>query len=278
VEKIVFTDLDGTLLDFSTFSYEESSEAVDMLLRKNIPIVFCSAKTSAEQEEYRRLLRICDPFIVENGGAIFIPRGYFPFPIAPSKTIGDYLILEMGTPYAKVREMLKRVEQNTGCSIRGFGDMTAREIAKDSGLNLKFARLAKQREYDETFNIEGAEGRIGEVLREIEREGFSWTYGGKYYNAMGAGNDKGKATKLLAELFRRKLGKVEITGIGDSINDLPMLAEVDMPILVQKPGGSWEEMNLLNLHRIDGIGPRGWTRAVKKLIIKDSGNLVPRFD
>ena len=270
MKKVLFTDLDGTLLDFFTYSYEESSEAVDMLLGENIPIVFCSAKTRAEQEEYRRLLGVCDPFIVENGGAIFIPRGYFSFPITPSKTVGNHLILELGTSYTKVREMLKRVERNVGCSIRGFGDMTAREVAEDSGLNLKFARLAKQREYDETFKIEGTGEKISEGLREIERKGFSWTHGGRYYNAMGMGSDKGRATRILAELFRRKLGKVEIIGIGDSISDMPMLAEVDVPLLVQKPGGSWEEMNLQNLQRVEGIGSRGWTRAVKKLMVNVS--------
>ena len=91
---VVFTDLDGTLLDRTTYSYASAVPALESLRQKKIPIVFCSAKTSAEQEAYRKELGIGDPFIVENGGAIFIPYGYFPFEFDYHKTIGGNLIIE----------------------------------------------------------------------------------------------------------------------------------------------------------------------------------------
>ncbi len=55
-------------------------------------------------------------------------------------------------------------------------------------------------------------------------------------------------------------------GLGDSLNDLPLLSAVDIPILVQKPEGQWEEMDLPMLQRVEGIGPVGWRRAVEELI------------
>jgi mannosyl-3-phosphoglycerate phosphatase len=66
---LVFTDLDGTLLDSRTCSYEKSLAAINRLEQKGIPIIFCSAKTRAEQEVYRRELGLRHPFVVENGGA-----------------------------------------------------------------------------------------------------------------------------------------------------------------------------------------------------------------
>ena len=54
--------------------------------------------------------------------------------------------------------------------------------------------------------------------------------------------------------------------IGDSINDLSMLSVVDIPILVQRPGSYWEEIDLPKLKRVKGIGPKGWNEAVQYLL------------
>jgi predicted mannosyl-3-phosphoglycerate phosphatase (HAD superfamily) len=143
--------------------------------------------------------------------------------------------------------------------------MSAEEVAGDSGLSVDFARLAKQREYQETLKLEGTEEEKRLMLEAIEREGLSWTHGGRYYSAMG-GCDKGKAVGILLGLFKRESGQICSIGIGDSTNDLPMLAAVDVPVLVQKPGGRWEEVDLPNLHRMEGIGPDGWVKAIDELV------------
>jgi mannosyl-3-phosphoglycerate phosphatase len=265
MKKAIFTDLDGTLLDSFSYSYDQALKAIDLLHKKEIPIVFCSNKTKAEQEAYREELNIRDPFIVENGGAVFIPKDYFPFTFNHHKTSQDYLVIELGIPNQKVRAILKKIEKEVNCHIKGFGDMNVEEIAQETGLNLRFAALAKQRQYDETFKIEATPEKIKLALDKIEKAGLTYTYGGRYYNAMGGG-DKGKATRTLIELYRRKLGEIETIGIGDNQNDIPMLEVVDIPVLVQKPDHSWEEIDLPNAYKVKGIGPEGWSRAIRKLI------------
>jgi mannosyl-3-phosphoglycerate synthase len=84
-KKVVFTDLDGSLLHPLTYSYTQALDALRLLQEREIPIIFCSAKTRAEQEVYREELGVKAPFIVENGGAIFIPRDYFPLPRSEAK-------------------------------------------------------------------------------------------------------------------------------------------------------------------------------------------------
>ena len=76
---VVFTDLDGALLDYETYSFSAASEALELLRRHEIPVVLCSSKTHAEIEHIQLDLRLRHPFISENGGAIFLPRGYFLF-------------------------------------------------------------------------------------------------------------------------------------------------------------------------------------------------------
>ena len=265
MKRVIFTDLDGTLLDPVTYSYHQAMDAVELLHRKEIPLIFCSAKTRAEQEVYRRELGIIDPFIVENGGAIFIPENCFSSPFEHHKTTQGYMVIELGTPYEEIREALKGIERETGITIKGFGDMSGEEVAKDSGLTLEFASLAKQREYSETFKIEGDKQRRNLALNKIQEAGLNYTHGGRYYDAM-KGNDKGKATRILTRLFEQKFGGVETIGIGDSQNDLPMLAAVDIPVLVQKPNKLWEEIDLANVHKVPGIGPEGWKKTIGDLI------------
>ena len=76
---IIFTDLDGTLLDHKTYAATKARQALLCLKKNNIPLIICTSKTRPEIEFYRQKLRISHPFIAENGGAIFIPKGYFSF-------------------------------------------------------------------------------------------------------------------------------------------------------------------------------------------------------
>ena len=261
---VIFTDLDGTLLDPFTYSYVAAIPLVARLRNKGIPIIFCSSKTQAEQEVYRRKLGIGEPFIVEDGGAIFIKQGYFSFPYEYHRIVHSYHVIELGMPYREIREKLEEISEKNNLTITGFGDMDAADIANLTGLPVKSAKLARKREYEETLNLEGTEREIKFILNKIEEAGLKWSKGGRFYS-VSHGSDKGKATKIVTGLFEKKLGKIKTIGIGDSFNDVAMLSQVDFPVLVQKPGNYWEEINLQNLYRVSGVGPQGWIRAIEEL-------------
>jgi len=262
---VIFTDLDGTLLDLVTYSYDKALPAIEYLRERSVPLIFCSSKTRAEQEFYRQQLGIQDPFIVGNGGAIFIPQGYFSFDFPHNKVEYDYQIIELWIPYREIRQILQQVRNEVGIDFRGFGDMSTREVAAETGLDQEAAKRAKAREYDETLKIQGSPEEIHKVLDAIKKSGLNYTVGGRFYTAMGP-SDKGKATRILADLFRKKLGQIETVGIGDSPNDLPMLMTVDIPVLVQKPGGDWGKIDAPHLYRVEGAGPEGWSRAIEEIV------------
>ncbi|HEU65249.1 MAG TPA: mannosyl-3-phosphoglycerate phosphatase, partial [Chloroflexi bacterium] len=262
---IIFTDLDGTLLDSETYSYEKSLTTINRVKENGIPIICCSAKTRAEQEVYRSELGLFHPFIVENGSAIFIPRTYFPFSFDYHKSVDDLLAIELGIPYSKVRELLDKIRRETDFRLRGFGDMSAAEVAEITGLNIEFARLARQREYDETVKLDISGKDLSKFLEKLGEAGLNWAYGGRLYHIMGGG-DKGKAVETLTGLYRKMWGEIRTIGLGDSLNDLPMLAQVDIPILVQKRGCSWEDINLPRLRKVQGVGPEGWSRAIISML------------
>ncbi|MCD6567640.1 MAG: mannosyl-3-phosphoglycerate phosphatase [Dehalococcoidia bacterium] len=263
-KMVLFTDLDGTLLDRDTYSCAAALPALELLRSMKIPIIFCSAKTRAEQEAHRQELGITDPFIVENGGAIFIPRDYFSFPFDYHRRKGDFMVIELGISYEKIRRSLCRIREEGQFHFKGFGDMSAEEVMAITGLDMEAAHRAREREYGETLEFGERADEIERALRAIRASGLNYTHGGRFYGVMGP-NDKGSAVSLLLDLFHKKLGQLKSIGIGDSINDVPMLSAVDVPMLVQKAGGSWENINLDRLQKIQGIGPAGWARAVMQI-------------
>ncbi len=213
-------------------------------------------------EAWRDRLENRHPFIVENGGGIFIPEGYFPFPVE-GETRKGYRVVTLGMPYALVREQFIRLRDELRIPVTGFGDMTPAEIAALTGLSFDDAVLAKQREYEEPFVFPGAANE--RLLQAIEASGLRWTQG-RVFHIMG-NHHKGKAVTLLRALFERGMGPVIIAGLGDSLNDLPFLLAVDHPVLVRNEDGIHDRrINIPGLYRTQGIGPAGWNEAVQKLL------------
>jgi mannosyl-3-phosphoglycerate phosphatase len=263
-KSVIFTDLDGTLLHPKTYSFEEARAALREIVKRKIPLVLCSSKTRAEIEVWRKRLDNGHPFISENGGGVFIPGEYFPFP-AGGLPRSEYLVTILGLPYDRIRKTFTSLREELDAHVRGFGDMDTDEVAKLTGLSREDAALAKEREFDEPFVLEQPFANTDAFLRAIEARGCHWTRG-RFHHITGE-NDKGKAALLLKELYQKQYGPVTTIGLGDSLNDLPLLRVVDYPVLVRKEDGSYDEnISLPNLIRADGVGPLGWNRAVTRFL------------
>ncbi len=267
---LIFTDLDGSLLDASTYSYAAAADALEAIQRLGATLILASSKTRAEMEPLRLRLNNHHPFMVENGGALFVPNGSFPFPLEQSTSCGAYQILQIGTPYARLRTALKEIGRELGCRLQGFGDLSLEEVAQLTGLSLAETLPATQREYDEPFIVEGDCVAWQHLLAAAVARGLRCTRGGRFYHLTGA-NDKGIGSRRLISWYGRLAkndGQSLVTvGLGDSLNDLPMLEVVDYPILVQKPGGFYDpDVQLPHLIRAEGVGPVGWNRSLIDLL------------
>jgi mannosyl-3-phosphoglycerate phosphatase len=266
---IIFSDLDGTLLNERTYSFEAANPALALVRSEQVPLVLCSSKTRAEIEPIQREMRLRHPFIVENGGAIYIPRESFAFPVEQAVPVGSWLRLEFGTPYRRLVEQLSLIKKELGGGIVGFSDLTPESVAADCGLSLEDARRAKAREYDEPFKLLDDHPETALAVQLIaERLGVRLTRGGRYFHLTGE-NDKGRAVKTLTILFQKHYGAVFTVGVGDSLNDWPLLANSNLPILVRRPDGEPDQevmSRLAGIQVTDGIGPTGWNEAVLEVL------------
>ncbi|MBS3917894.1 MAG: mannosyl-3-phosphoglycerate phosphatase [Deltaproteobacteria bacterium] len=262
---IIFTDLDGTLLDKETYSFEPARPALQMIKQKGIPLVLSSSKTRTEIELYRKELENAHPFVSENGGAVFVPKGYLSFSFPYDRVLGEYFVLELGTFYPIILEILDSIKKETGIPIKGFSDLTEEELSSISGLSLGEAEFAKKREYDEPFIIEGGEREIETVRRKIEEKGMNYVWGGRFHHILGK-NDKGKAVEILKELYENEFFSISTVGIGDSLNDIPMLLAVDHPIFLKEKEGISPEIPSKNLICFEGTGPQAWNEAILNIL------------
>ena len=264
-KTIIFTDLDGTLLEEASYSYAEAQPALSLLAKIGTPMVFCSSKTRAEIEAYRMRLGNTHPFISENGGGIFIPEDYFSVPLEAVESDGCRLI-RLGAPYAEIRSHFNRLREQSGVRVRGFADMTNAEVAALTGLPPNEAALSRQRDFDEPFIFDGEPDE--NFLRAIEACGLRWTQG-RIFHIMG-NHDKGRAVNILMSLYRQQYGGVASIGLGDSLNDLPMLAAVDRPVLVMHQDGSFDSrIAIPGLMKTRLAGPAGWNETVLQLLAQE---------
>ena len=261
-QKIVFTDIDGTLIDIYSGNFEGTDLLVRKFVRMGTPVILCSAKTRSEQEHIREKLGLSDPFIIENGGAVVIPDGYFEdLEIVPHTRKNGYSLIEIGGHSNEIRKQLSKIREELQIDFKGTTDVTLDEISRRVQIPLPFAKRMSKREYGETI-LEIDPSDLGKLAKACKRIGLKVIHGGRYTDIT-QGNDKGKATHVLVDLFKRKYQpkRTIFIGLGDSENDLPMLRLMDIPVLVQRANGSWCDSRIKNLLRSTGIGPRGWRNS-----------------
>ena len=263
---VIITDLDGTLLDQRTYSYEACLAAIRKVRSLEVPLILCSSKTRSEMEPLWKELKLKDPFIVENGGAIYVMPDYFPFPIENLKIKNGLRALELGQSINVIRRALIEAAHRLHVNVRCFGEMKVEEICHLTGLSKDNARAATKREYDEPFVVR--QGNYARLFTALRTKGFKITPGDRFYH-LSYGSDKGKAVKTVLDLYRRVNASVRSVGLGNSANDLPFLRHVDRPILIRNPDRTWDStitQNIAGIEKPLGIGPAGWREAVEKIL------------
>ncbi|MEW5700971.1 MAG: HAD-IIB family hydrolase [Candidatus Zixiibacteriota bacterium] len=267
---VVFTDLDGTLLDFHTYSHAVATAALRELKRLNVPLVIVSSKTRAEILPLHKALSLETPFIAENGAAIFWPKAAAPIKPRGARERDGLWVREFGVPYASVRKRLIAYREQSGVKCEGFGDWTPEVIAQYAEIPIHLAPLAKKREYEEPFLFRPAlsESTTQNHLRELAADGLTVITGGRFYHLTGK-TDKGHAVAELIRWYATSLKiKPRTLAFGDSPNDWAMMAACDIGIAVKRPDGKYHPG--LRAHR--GIrlagapGPEGFNRMVLRLL------------
>lgn len=259
---IIFTDLDGTLLNQEDYDYKPALAMLEQLKQKRIPVIPVTSKTRAEVEGLRQKIGLKDPFIVENGSAIFIPKddSRFVFPQATQKN--DYYLQLLGCTYREARKGLKVLATDLGESLRGFGDLSETEIQSLTGLPLEEVKLAKTREFTEPF-VTPHHLPTEKIERVAAKHNFRVLVGDRFSHLIGSSAGKGRAVKWLMKTYQSaEAEKVVMVGLGNSPNDLEMLETVDIPIVIASRQGVHPGLAKKGWQVAPSPGSQGWAEAI----------------
>ena len=273
---IVFTDLDGTLLDFHTYSMEAAGPALHRLDELECPLITVSSKTRAEVDALTGLPAKPLVFITENGSALYIHQDMGVEQAPPLETTGDYSVLCLGSAYANIVRRLEEAQKACRVVIHGFSSMSTSEVSTLTGLDLDAAARAKAREFSEPFLFKGTADGFRRLTQALERSGMRCIKGDRFWHAIGGRCDKGIAVRKALAIFRENYpGTIwESIALGDSPSDVPMLEAADTAVIIRKHDGTFIDYRAKasqTVIRSQDAGPAGWNKVMLELTEKREG-------
>jgi len=228
---IVFSDLDGTLLDHESYSWDLASPALDQMLALGIPLVLASSKTAAEIADLRSNLGFED---------------------APADR----------SAHSAICAALSDLDPDLRRCFTGFSDWTIHELAQQTGLSLDQAKSAARRQFSEPGLWRGTPEQRAIFETNLAQNGIFARQGGRYLTlSMGAI----KADRM-AEIVARFDPKPVTMALGDAPNDVEMIRAADHGVVVMNSHGpglpALEGEATGRITRTVEPGPKGWNTAV----------------
>ena len=253
----IVSDVDGTLMDHS-YDLTPAKETIKYLQKLSIPVILCTSKTAAEVKVIREDLNLSDPYIVENGAAIYGES---------LKKVNGKIIL--GQKYEILEEILNFISKEIDYKLTPLNNLTDEEATKLTGLKGNSLNLMRDRHWSMPFLNPPyyLEEKINICCKKFKVDIFK---GNRMSHLLSTNSNKGKAINALKEYSN--LQNIQIIGLGDSPNDLPLLLNSDIKIVI--PGIDGPNLNLLdqlkNLDFILASEPNGygWKNEINKLINK----------
>lgn len=253
IPLLVYTDLDGTLIDHTTYEWSPAKPALDALRDAGGAVILASSKTAAEVGPLQSELSLAHfPAIVENGAGVLMP---------------DTKAKTETSDYAKIRTIIDAITPHLRTQFTGFGDMTVAQVIATTGLPAAGAVLAKKRSFSEPGVWSGTPDDRLAFEAMLAESGVFTRMGGRFLT-LSFGCKKSDHITSINALYRPKV----TIALGDAPNDIEMLEAADFGVIVANP----HHMPLPQLKgeaegritRTETAGPKGWNTAVLDILAR----------
>lgn len=267
-QYLIFTDLDGTLLDHNTYSFQPAVDMLTKLKQSNIHVIPNTSKTFAELIFFRQQAKLDTPFIVENGAAVFIPMGFVKHQPPETEVFERFWVKSFSKSRPHWLTLLKTLPPDLQQCYVGFSAMNNEQLCNETGLNAPAALNANSRLYSEPLKWLGTELQKQTFKKQLTAAGANVLQGGRFLHISG-NSDKGTAMLWLSKLLTNNQPNTTFTtvALGDSYNDNEMLEVADIAIQIKS-----HKHDFPALQRTDNVlqsslfGPSGWTECLQQLI------------
>lgn len=256
---LIYSDLDGTLLDIHTYSWQPALSWLETLQDNQIPVILCSSKTAAEMLEIQSDLGLDGlPFIAENGAVIQLDVRWDDHPDSPR--------LINGVPHADIVTLINTLRDREGYKFTTFDDVDEHVIAEWTGLSRERAALARLHEASVTLIWRDSDEQMAAFEAALEQLGLKFVQGARFWHILDARGGKDQAINWLTQQYHQREGTLPTTlGLGDGPNDAPLLDNVDYAVVVK--GINRQGVQLKNdapqrVYHTQQPGPAGWREGL----------------
>ena len=256
---IIFTDLDGSLLNRDNFKFDKIKDYIKSLINEGIIIIPNTSKTEKEIEEFIKELGSNLPYISENGSSIHrlnLINTNFPNKIVLSRDKQE--LIEIFN--SKVPESLK-------AKCKFISKMNSKQQNKILGLQDDQLKNALNRKYTIPFLFEGDKKEKNRLFNILKSSSLTMQEGGRVLN-LGDNTDKVKSMNQVLKIYKKVESKIKVIAVGDNYNDLDMLKNCDIPCLVFNDQFKQDQINIDNLIVSNKPSPEGWADVIKTALVK----------
>lgn len=250
---MIFTDLDGTLIDHHSYDWSPARLALDKLRDLDAPVILASSKTAPEISALRSDMDLdAYPAIVENGAGLLQANA------TPDAMADDY---------DRLRAHLNALPAALRDLFTGFGDMSVDDVRAATGLDASSATLAKQRAFSEPGQWHGDDAAKQDFLSALREQGVQAQQGGRFLT-LSFGATKADQVRAIVADF----APANTIALGDAPNDIAMLETTDYGVIIANPDKpplpplKGEEQGRIT--RTQEAGPTGWNTAIHALLQK----------
>ena len=261
---IIFTDLDGTLLNKDTFKFDEIQSYFRKLLLEGIKIIPNTSKTEAELSDFNKQYNLNLSFIAENGSSIHglnLINSNFPNKIILSREKEELLkIFNLKIP-EKIRDkclLISKLDKKRQEIIFGQKDAKLKDV-----LN---------RKYTLPFLFSGEKKEKNRLLKILSSNSLTLQEGGRVSNLCDNVN-KVKSMNKVIRILKKTKDKIKTIAVGDNYNDLDMLKNCDVRCLVFNDQFKLDQINIDNLIISNKPSPEGWADVIKMALVKLDHNV-----
>ena len=265
---LIFTDLDGTLLDHNDYDFSAAQDVLNKLAKHKITVIPNTSKTRAEVLKIRQAMQLHGPFIVENGAAVYLPNTCLPNQPADTQECEGYWCKTFAPPRSLWINLLDSLKNQYGDLFRHFASMTVEQVSAATGLATADAKLAMQREFGEPIEWLGTTQQKMHFIEALKTLGANPVEGGRFMHLKGD-TDKGLAMQWLVAQYQQQLPQHEWVSValGDGQNDASMLEMANHAVRILSPVNPLPIINdNKNVITSTLAGPAGWAECLQKLL------------
>jgi len=248
--SIVFTDLDGTLLDLDGRLTSEAHAGLLRLAELGVPVCPLTSKTVAEVAPLLGQPAISSAGF-ENGAGILFPGG-------------STQLFDRAVPTRALRHVAEDLRAKTGAPLRTLWELTDKELHQLTGLPLANLPAVRDRLATAPLLVEEKWDQVLADALPSER-GLTLIRGNRFLHLQGS-HDKGMAVSRLLTAITRPPGAV--VAFGDSPNDIPMLAAAEIRVVI--PSARGPHPTLIERFPTAAVAPyphgKGWAAALALLL------------